>query len=253
MKLTILGSGNAIPQANRNAPGYLLEVDKKIFLIDLGSGTTRQLTKMNRNLYDITHIAITHTHVDHIADLPSLLWPIHRDSRNDKLFIYGPPRTKQLYRQIIKAYIPDMQKSKTKIIIKELKNNILKIDSLLLKTKLMPEKMDKTFSPFEIGYRFDYRGKSFCFCGDNGLESQNAIIDLAKSCDVLLIENGSPIPTKGHLHPEIIGKIATSAKVKKIILTHLPNNINVIQVKKIVSKFYKGQTIIAKDLMTIKI
>ena len=43
MKVTILGSGTGIPSLQRNAAGYLLEVDGLECLIDCGSGTLLRL------------------------------------------------------------------------------------------------------------------------------------------------------------------------------------------------------------------
>ena len=154
---------------------------------------------------------------------------------------------------MIQAFIPDMSKAPLKIIVKELKNNQFKLNNTTIKTRLMPEKMEKTFSPYEIGYRLNYKNKSLCFCGDNVPKNKKDIIALAKNCDVLLIENGSPIPTKSHLHPELVGEIATQTKAKKIIVTHFPPKTNTTQAKNTIAKHYKGPIIIAKDLMEIKI
>ena len=254
MKLTILGSGNALPQKKRNAPGYLLEADNKLILLDAGDGAIRQAAKAGYNIFDISHIFITHTHVDHVAGLLNLLWPIRWSGlKKDWLAIYGPPKFKMFYKKMLEAFIPDMNQAPLKINVRDLKNNKFKINNLSVETKLMPEKMEKTFTPYEIGYRLTHKNKKFCFCGDNDKKSQEAIIALAKNCDLLLIENCSMVPATGHLHPELVGEIAEKAKVKKIIATHLPPEADNKKIKKIISKYYKGQIIIARDLMRIKI
>lgn len=252
MQLTILGSGNFIPQKQRKSPGYLLDVDKKIILLDISDGTTQQIVKANYNILDVSHIFITHTHTDHIAGLPALLWPMPYLNKK-KLTIYGPPKFKIFYKKMAKLFTPNIIKSSFNINIKELKNNKFKLNNLTIQTIIMPEKMGHIFIPHEIGYKFSYKNKTLCFCGDGGNQNKNAIISLAKNCNLLIIENGSMIPTKNHLHPELVGEIANKSKVKKIVVSHLPPEANTKKIKTIISKYYKGQIIIAKDLMKIKI
>ena len=73
MKLTILGSGNAVPTKHRSSSAYLLEASGVHFLIDAGSGTVRRLLEHEYHLGGINHILLTHTHPDHISDLVPLL------------------------------------------------------------------------------------------------------------------------------------------------------------------------------------
>ena len=85
MKLTILGSGNSLPNKDRNAPGYLLEADNKLIMLDAGEGTKRQIVKAGYDLFRLTDILITHTHVDHVAELPAILFPFTwRGNRSNK-------------------------------------------------------------------------------------------------------------------------------------------------------------------------
>jgi len=252
MQLTILGSGNFIPQKQRNSPSYLLDVDKKKILLDIGDGTIQQITKTNYNILDIDYIFITHTHTDHVAGLPALLWPMPYLNKK-KLTIYGPPKFKIFYKKMAELFVPNIIKSSFKINIKDLKNSKFTINNLLVETKIMPEKMGSTFTPYEIGYKFIYKNKTLCFCGDGSNQNKNTIIALVKNCDLLIIENGSMKPSKVHLHPELVGEIANKSKAKKIVVTHLPPEANIKKIKAIISKYYKGQIIIAKDLMKIKI
>jgi ribonuclease BN (tRNA processing enzyme) len=60
---------------------------------------------------------------------------------------------------------------------------------------------------------------------------------------------------RGHLTPEDIGKMASRANTKTIVLTHLtyrppPNTENYVPWADEVRKHFSGQILIAKDLMT---
>ena len=74
MKLTILGSGTTVPSTKRSAPAYLLEAAGKKILLDSGEGTKRRLAEAGVNPVDLDYIFYTHTHVDHVSELPAILW-----------------------------------------------------------------------------------------------------------------------------------------------------------------------------------
>ncbi len=76
---------------------------------------------------------------------------------------------------------------------------------------------------------------------------------LAKNCDLLILDCGQIKPGNGHLTPTLAGQIAQAAQVKKLLLTHFYPEMEKIDIKKIVKKYYSGPIILAKDLMKIKI
>ena len=73
IKLTFLGTSDAIPSAKRNHTAMLLTYKGENILIDCGEGTQRQFRKAKLNPCKITRILLTHRHADHILGLPGLL------------------------------------------------------------------------------------------------------------------------------------------------------------------------------------
>lgn len=95
MKLTMLGTGNALVTECYNTCFVLEEEDKKYFMVDGGGGNTilRQLKYAGIDWKDIREIFITHKHVDHLM---GIIWMIrvYCQSMNRGLFdeevtIYG--------------------------------------------------------------------------------------------------------------------------------------------------------------------
>ncbi len=81
-------------------------------------------------------------------------------------------------------------------------------------------------------------------------------IKLAKDANVLVHSVG--VPKRFHVYkyhplPEESGLVATEAKVKKLVLTHFYPVMDKINYLVDVRKKYKGQIIIAHDLMKIEI
>ena len=127
-------------------------------------------------------------------------------------------------------------------------------------------------------YRFDAPDRSVVFTGDTG--PSDAVVALAKGADLfvsevtasideykeLLIKNGrwqSMTPeqqagavrhmTEEHVTPDEVGKMAASAGVKTVVLTHLPATTDPKDDYKRfigqVQKQFSGQVLIANDLM----
>ncbi|MDZ7798920.1 MAG: MBL fold metallo-hydrolase [Patescibacteria group bacterium] len=94
MKLTILGSGTTDPSTKRNEPGYLLEIGRDLILMDAGSGTKEHIIDAGYDDTKINYILITHTHVDHVADLPALFWNWWVRQTNREIVLLGPKKIK---------------------------------------------------------------------------------------------------------------------------------------------------------------
>jgi ribonuclease BN (tRNA processing enzyme) len=94
LKITILGSGTANLDPNRNAASVLIQRNNINFVYDFGRGTAIQLSKLGLKQADIQHIILSHYHPDHVSDLLPFLhaasWS-QIDKRTDELTIYGQP------------------------------------------------------------------------------------------------------------------------------------------------------------------
>jgi len=87
---TILGSSSGVPQAGRNSSGYVLNINSRLTVIDCGGGTTTSLLRRGFNPLDIENIFITHTHSDHVCELPLLIQLMYVSGFDKKLSVYVP-------------------------------------------------------------------------------------------------------------------------------------------------------------------
>jgi ribonuclease BN (tRNA processing enzyme) len=94
-------------------------------------------------------------------------------------------------------------------------------------------------------------GKSFVYSGDTGY--CQAIIDLAKGADVLVLECALPEgeEVEGHLTPSLAGKIAQSAGVKKLVLVHFYPEALQTDLAGSCRKTFEGEMILGRDLLHI--
>jgi ribonuclease BN (tRNA processing enzyme) len=86
----ILGSGGPRINPFRSSTSYLLWVgDQAKVLVDMGGGAYGRFGQTQAKLTDLSLVAVSHLHPDHISDLPAFLWQSNL-TRNEPLPIVGP-------------------------------------------------------------------------------------------------------------------------------------------------------------------
>jgi len=105
LKITFLGTSDAIPSAERNHTAILLNYKEENILVDCGEGTQRQFRKAKLNPNKITRILITHWHGDHVLGIPGILQTLSFSEYNKTLYIYGPKGTKEFMRNLLTTFV----------------------------------------------------------------------------------------------------------------------------------------------------
>ena len=100
IKITFLGTGNAVPTEKRNHTSILLSYKNENILIDCGEGTQRQFRYAKLSPSKITKILITHWHGDHILGLPGLFQTLSMAEYQKTLNLYGPKNTSYFIAQL---------------------------------------------------------------------------------------------------------------------------------------------------------
>jgi len=86
----ILGSGGPRINRDRASTSYLLWIGAQArILVDMGGGAFLRFGQAQAKLSDLSLVAISHLHPDHVSDLPAFLWLSHQ-ARKDPLPIAGP-------------------------------------------------------------------------------------------------------------------------------------------------------------------
>ena len=91
MRLTVLGSGTAVPVPDRFPAGYLVESGGSKLMVDCGPGTLRRLAQSGVSPTELDAVLLTHYHTDHCADLAALLFALRSPqlAKTRPLRIYG--------------------------------------------------------------------------------------------------------------------------------------------------------------------
>ncbi|MDH6364578.1 ribonuclease BN (tRNA processing enzyme) [Enterococcus sp. PF1-24] len=213
MKLTVLGCLGAYPYQNQGTTSFLLQSGDYNLLLDAGSATLVQLEQVLDPLA-LDAVILSHYHHDHIADLGVLqyYWQLHPKRNPEKILpIYGHTEDLQHFEALTLAGVTAGQE-------------YFEAEELLLGPFLVT--FMKTIHPVPcFAMRFVERGtgKVFVFTGDSGyLES---FVPFAKEADLFLADTylfAGNERHHAHFTSKEAGEIALAAKVKKLVLTHLP-------------------------------
>lgn len=251
MRLTILGTGTVALSGARSCAGYFLEAGDVRLLVDCGSGTTRRLAELESEWWSITHVALSHFHVDHHGDLPTLVFAWKYGllpPRSAAVEIHGPPGTGLLMERLTAAYGDWL--SAPGFPLQVVENDRSSTRELAPGLRLSSFPVPHT--PESVAYSIEYGGHRIVYTGDTG--PSDALATWARGCDLLLCECSLPADMRipEHLTPESCGELAASAGPRQLVLTHLYPPVERVDVRAIVAARYSGPVTVAHDGLTFE-
>jgi ribonuclease BN (tRNA processing enzyme) len=248
--LTVLGSGTCVPRARRGPAGYAIEAGDSLILLDSGSGTLSRLHQVGLDFRALTHAIYTHTHIDHTADLPTLLFATNYTpdfQRFPTLHLMGPPGFADFVDKLAVPW-PWTRPRGTWLEIGEIDDATIDMGSFTVRG--VP--VDHGGIPANA-YRIEAGGKKIVFSGDTGMCDN--IVDIARDADVLIIEASFPVNEDPgwHLTAAEAGRVATQAGARLVILTHLYPACDKADMVALCQSEYDGPVRLAEDLMRVEL
>lgn len=274
-------------------------VDGRTYLVDCGYGAVRSLVAAGLGYAQVGTVFLTHLHDDHTADLPALVSLQWTGSRTQPTDIYGPYGTKTMVDAALafakanteirtvdegRAIKPeelfhghDLEATSTPA--QAFKDDRLTVRSI--ENTHFPDRSKAKMQYRSIGYRFDTATRSVVITGDTAY-SKN-LVDLANGADLFVCEMmdeatyqataaranaaaaaGNPNNIFRHVadthsRPSDVGRMASEAKVKTVVLTHLLPGSNRAQVAEFpdstyidaVRRTFSGEVIVGRDQMVL--
>jgi len=210
MELTFLGTGSALPSPTRLQSSLLVEADDHTLLVDCGSGAAHRLAQAETSHNAVDAVLLTHTHLDHVADLPTLVKARWLDD-NPVLDVYGPPGTDEVVKTLLGV---DSLTDRADVRVIELDRGGEAFD-------LGPHRMsytETTHSAVCFAYRFDDR---LTISGDTAPDE--SVFGLADGSELLLHECAFPdgVDSAGHTTPTALREGLEGISVGRVCLTHL--------------------------------
>ncbi|MDB4875673.1 MAG: hypothetical protein JWM41_2119 [Gemmatimonadetes bacterium] len=246
MRFTTLGTGTISLSPARSCAGYLLEAPGFRLLIDCGSGITRRLAELGIEWQTITHVALTHFHIDHHGDLPTLIfaWKYgFLPARTEPVEVIGPVGTADLLARLAAAYGEWVTGPGFPLTVREItpEETIELPGGVRFRCHPVPH------TPESVAYSMERGGRRIVYTGDTG--PSDALAAWARGCDLLVCEcslpTGMGIPE--HLTPEQCGELAAAAAPKHLALTHFYPPVEQVDIRTLVGARYAGPITLAVD------
>lgn len=261
-------------------PANLVVVNDTPFVVDCGTGVSRQLVNAGVALPSIKYIFVTHHHSDHDLEYGNLFYNAWVAGLTTPIRSFGPKgleaMTKafwELNKLDVDTRIADEGRPDPR---KLLIANDISGDGVVLQTSAVTVTAFRTPHPQIVdnfAYKFETPDGTIVFSSDTVYNPKLA--DFAKGADVLVHEcmylpaidrlvakvaNGATIKKHflaSHTSTEDVGRIAARAGVKVLVLTHfVPGDDPLVTEEdwvEGVKKNYSGRIVVAKDLMELKL
>ncbi len=267
--IQILGSGGPAINRDRASTSYLLWIGPQAkILVDVGGGAFLRFGQSQAKISDLSLVAISHLHPDHVSDLPALLW-LSNFTRKEPLPIAGPSGN-----DLVSGFptflsrLFDAKNGAYQVLGTTLGGPIVGgpgggvrlefgvVDVTKAEPSTVFDREGVTVTALGIphgniptlAYRVQARDVSIVFSSDqNGTNPR--FIDFARGANVLImhlaIAAGASTPL--HASPAVVGRVAQDAGVGRLIVSHIglfDLDAAIAELK----KFYTGPLTVGADL-----
>ena len=278
-RLILLGTGGGpSPKPNRSAPANAVVVNGATYIVDCGNGVARQMVLAGLQPSALKAVFITHQHSDHNADYGNLLLLSWAASLATKVDTYGPPPLKEMTRLFLQMDDYDIETRIADEGRPDLKS-LIDVHEVTGPGPVMTDANVKVTAALvdhgavkpAFAYRFDCPDRSIVFSGDTR-PSPN-LVALAKGAEVLVHEvmympalervvggesNAKTLREhllSAHTSAEDVGRIATEAGVKTLVLNHfVPGGLPAIPDQTwldAVRPHFAGKIVVGRDLLEL--
>jgi ribonuclease BN (tRNA processing enzyme) len=256
MRLTVLGKSPSWQDAGGACSGYLLQDGETNVLLDCGNGIFGKLRQFV-DYVDVHAVVLSHLHADHILDLvpyayaltyaprqqpvPVPPWPGTETPARPRLI--APPGARETFRTITGAF------GNEDLIEKAFALEEYEPDSV-------PEVGPFRFSFHEVPHftqtfavKASSNGGTLVFGADSSPTSE--LVEFARGCDLLLVEATLPRPERtgirGHLTPEEAGEHGKSAGAKRLVITHISDELDLVWARRQASEAFGKRAELARE------
>ncbi|HWA92287.1 MAG TPA: MBL fold metallo-hydrolase [Rhizomicrobium sp.] len=245
------GTGSPLPDKARGGPCTMVAAGDRLYLVDAGIDSARNLMLWRVPLEKVQAVLVTHFHSDHIGELGEIRLQTWVAGRKQPLSVYGPPGVDEVVNGFNQAYALDAGYRTKHHGADMLPPDAVAMVPHAVQPGVVLEQNGLKITAFKVhhepanpayGYRFDYKGRSIVVSGDTAPDE--ALFKANHDVDLMVHEGLSPemvgamhdafvatghprqarifhdIPPY-HTSPVDAARLATKYRIKTLAFTHL--------------------------------
>jgi ribonuclease Z len=220
MGLWLLGTSGAVPDGRRDYVSLVVEAADGLILIEAGGSPLHRLRRMGMDPMRLRGIFLSHRHPDHLSGLPGLLMGLWLLRRADPLWIAGPEDALERARALLDLFEwrswAGMFPVDWRPIPPEPDSMVEASGSVRLLAAPVVHSVPT------LALRIELPEGTAAYSADT--EPCPAMARLSRGVEVLIHEATGAYP--GHTPPEGAGRIAREAGARRLILVHLPPEVD---------------------------
>ena len=258
----MLGKSPSWHDAGGACSGYLIETNGTTVLLDCGNGVFGKL-RQRVDYTDVDAVLISHLHADHFLDLVpysyALIYapkqqpvPVHIWEGTDQPArprLIAPPHAQETFRRVVGAWGNE-----------DLIESAFQIEEYSAGDDVRVGDLTASFHPVPhfvetFAVRISADGGELVYSADT--RPGDEIVEAARDADLLLIEATLPRPERtgirGHLTPEEAGEHARRAGAKRVVITHISDELGDDWAHEEAERGYGGPVEIAHEGATYEV
>lgn len=257
MRLTVLGKSPSWQDAGGACSGYLIEEDDTSVLLDCGNGVFSKLRR-RRDYLAVDAVVISHLHADHFLDLVPYAYALTFAPRQQPVAIHRWPGTDspahprliaprgaaEVFRRVTGAWGSEELIQDAFALEEYAPDARLDVGGLTVSFQSVPH-FTETFA---VGVESRHGGR-LVFGADTGPSAD--LEGFARDADLLLIEATLPRPERsgerGHLTPREAGEHAARAGARRVVLTHISDELDSLWARAEAAAGFGGPVDVARE------
>lgn len=244
VSVQIIGSGDAFGSGGRFQTCLLVEDSLGGFAVDFGTSSLIALKGKGIEPADLDMVVVTHLHGDHFGGLPFLLLDRQMRARSEApLTIAGPPGIASRLHALCDLLFPDVWDKGWRFPLDLIEIEPGKGTELLGRLFNTSPVVHSTGDAQATAVRLWCDDKTIAYSGDSGWTE--ALIDIADGSDLFLCECYffDRNPSKHHMNFATLQEIRNRLNTRRLILTHMSDEMLCRLDELDVETAYDGMTI----------